>query len=69
MRGNYIPRKGEIIKKYAVIYEDENENEIEEYWTLEVQTVHYELFEDNSSLPIVYANVISSCLKEEYESE
>lgn len=30
---------------------------------LEVQSVHYKLFEDRSAMPIVYANVIK-CEKE-----
>lgn len=54
----YIPRQGELIKKYKVITEDDNENQITYYWTLEVQKVCYELFEDKSSMPVVYANVV-----------
>lgn len=60
INSNYIPRKGELIKKYKVIiYDFENENEISYYWTLEVQKVCYELREDRSSMPIVYVNVVN----------
>lgn len=59
INSDYIPRQGELIKKYKVITEDDDENEVSYYyWTLEVQKVSYELFEDKSSMPVVYANVI-----------
>lgn len=55
-----IPRVGEIIEKYKVVTDDMNDNTVEYYWTLEVQSVHYELFEDRSVMPVVYVNVIKS---------
>lgn len=58
INSDYIPRQGELIKKYKVITEDDDENEVSYYWTLEVQKVSYELFEDKSSMPVVCANVI-----------
>ena len=41
------------------------DNDKRYYWTLEVQSVHYELFEDKSCMPVVYANVIKDELIEE----
>lgn len=57
-----IPRTGEIIEKYKIATDDTDDDEktIEYYWTLEVQSVHYELFEDKSAMPVVYVNVIKS---------
>ena len=63
INSDYIPRKGEIIDNYTTITDDENDNTITLIQKLEVQSVHYELFKDNSVLPIVYANVIK-CEKE-----
>lgn len=54
----YVPRQGELIEKYKIIIEDDNENMVSYYWTLEVQKVCYELFEDLSSMPVVYVKVI-----------
>lgn len=62
INSQYIPRAGEIIKKYR-IYDGDDDKEY--YWTLEVQKIHYELFEDMSTMPIVYANVIKDELIEE----
>nr|DAL65776.1 MAG TPA_asm: hypothetical protein [Caudoviricetes sp.] len=58
----YIPRTGELIKKYRIYDGDDGKRY---YWTLEVQKVHYELFEDESCMPVVYANVIKDELIEE----
>lgn len=60
--GSNIPRVGEIIEKYKISTDDPNDDEktIEYYWTLKVQSVHNELFEDKSAMPVVYVNVIKS---------
>ena len=58
IQSNFIPRIGEIIDNYKVDVCDENDNIITFIQKLEVQSVHYELFKDNSSMPVVYANVI-----------
>lgn len=63
INSDYIPRKYEIIDNYTIITDDENDNVITLIQKLEVQSVHYELFKDNSAMPIVYANVIK-CEKE-----
>lgn len=65
INSDYIPRKYEIIDNHKIITDDENdeENIITLIQKLEVQSVHYELFKDNSTMPIVYANVIK-CEKE-----
>jgi len=63
INSDYIPRKHEIIDNYTTITDDENDNTITLIQKLEVQSVHYELYKDNSVLPIVYANVIK-CEKE-----
>lgn len=59
---NYLPRKGELIKNY-IIFDGDDDKRYK--WTLEVQSVHYELFKDKSVMPVVYANVIDSKLVEE----
>lgn len=61
IHSTFLPRKGDIIDKYLIITEDLNDDEktLKYYWTLEVQSVHFELFKDDSSMPIVYANVIN----------
>ena len=58
INSDYIPRKGEIIDNYNTITDDENDNTITFIQKLEVQSVHYELHKDYSTMPIVYANVI-----------
>ena len=63
INSDYIPRKYEIIDNYTTITDDENDNTITLIQKLEVQSVHYELFKDNSAMPIVHANVIK-CEKE-----
>lgn len=66
INSSFIPRKGEIIKNYIIFDGDEDKRY---NWTLEVQAVHYELFKDKSSMPVVYANVVSSKLVEEEEND
>ena len=58
INSSFIPRTGEIIDNYKVDVCDENDNITTFVQKLEVQSVHYELFKDNSCTPIVYANVI-----------
>lgn len=58
INSSFIPRTGEIIDNYRTTVCDENDNTIVYIQKLEVQSVHYRLYEDNSSMPIVYANVI-----------
>lgn len=62
IKSSNVPRVGEIIEKFKIYTDDLNDDDktIEYYWTLEVQSVHYELFEDKSVTPVVYANVIKS---------
>lgn len=64
INSNCIPRKSEIIKNYR-IYDGDDDKRYK--WTLEVQAVHYELFEDKSLMPVVYANVINDELEEKNE--
>jgi hypothetical protein len=66
IQSDYIPRTEEIIDNYKVDVCDENDNITTFVQKLEVQSVHYKLFEDNSCMPIVYANVIK-CEKLEKE--
>lgn len=53
-----IPRKSEIIEKFKITVENDDE-EINDYLLqIEVQSVHYKLYEDKSVMPIVYGTVI-----------
>lgn len=58
INSSFIPRTGEIIDNYRITVCDEDDNAITYIQKLEVQSVHYQLFKDNSSMPIVYANVM-----------
>lgn len=58
IQSNFLPRVGEIIDNYKIKVCDEYDNIMTFIQKLEVQSVHYCLYEDGSSMPIVYANVI-----------
>ena len=60
---DYIPRKGEIIDNYKIDVCEIDDTITSFIQKLEVQSVHYELYKDDSAMPIVYANVIK-CEKE-----
>lgn len=58
IQSDFLPKVGEIIENYKVRYE-KNDGTLTTYiQKLEVQSVHHYLFEDKSSMPTVYANVI-----------
>lgn len=63
INSDYIPRKGEIIDNYKIDMCEIDDTIASFIQKLEVQSVHYKLYEDNSAMPIVYANVIK-CEKE-----
>lgn len=55
---SYIPRKSEIIERLRLAVENDD-GELNYYLLkAEVQSVHYELFKDNSVMPVVYVTVI-----------
>lgn len=54
----FLPRVGDIIDDYKVQVCEEDDSITTYIQKLEVQSVHFHLFDDNSSMPIVYANVI-----------
>jgi hypothetical protein len=58
IQSDFLPRVGEIIENYRVTYEEDDETLTTYIQKLEVQSVHHHLFEDKSSMPTVYANVI-----------
>ena len=63
INSDYIPRKGEIIDNYKIDVCEIDDTITSFIQKLEVQSVHYNLFEDASAIPIVYTNVIK-CEKE-----
>lgn len=58
INSSYIPRESEIIEKVRIIIESEDDEVNNYLLKVEVKSVHYELFKDNSSMPIVYGTVI-----------
>lgn len=58
INSSYIPRKSEIIEKVRIIVESDDDEVNNYLLKVEVKSVHYELFKDNSAMPIVYGTVI-----------
>ena len=67
IHSTYLPRKDEIIENYKFVTDD---GDIETTYTLTLQvtSVHFSLYQDLSSHPIVYAQVIN-CEKQEVPSK
>lgn len=55
---SFIPGNGEIIEKIKVCVENDNEETDDYLLKVKVKEVHYEIFDDCSSMPILYGQVI-----------
>lgn len=53
-----IPRTNEIIEKIRIQVEDDNEKMNDYLLKVKIREVHYELFEDDSAMPVLYGDVI-----------
>lgn len=58
IQSKFIPRTNEIIEKIRIQVEDDDEKMNNYLLKAKVQSVHHELFEDNSSMPVLYGEVI-----------
>lgn len=58
IHSSFIPRNGETIEKIRICVEDDNDKMSDYLLKVEVKEVHYEVFEDNSSMPVLYGEVI-----------